>query len=916
MVELLWRLPAIQKIVMKGIITSPPKIIFAMGMISISILGLIYTQFTSKVDDELQRMVKRSDYQVRMLNDAAKNALKTVEGLRTVVEDYTARSDSIESGYSKYLGDIQGKDGYGLSRLKPEERSNVHLALTGLGSYEGNAPLKKELETALSLEPIFKWVKSVYPETPWVYYLSRRRFMVIYPYVSPDDFFMDDAYYDLDLFVKGRPENNPERKSYITEVYEDEAGKGLMVTVGAPIYHADSFMGIVAFDLTLKSISSSMQKDHYPGDSFYLINEKAEIIASENNSHTPEIYSKKISLSELNPSLDEIVGKRSGGTDTIVDGDSIFHILRLSEVPWVLITERSKGDVYKAATNEILPLIITLIVVLGGTAMFARESQLQERIRSERSFRRFRKLLDYSNDMISVIDPSNDKVVDANLSMCDFVEMPKEALLSQKASEMFSGICPQTNWRVQLETIRNQGRLVREGESQRSDGTPLMIELSAYYVKDNDQTYIVSVLRDITERKIAEAELLRHRDHLQEMVQEKVAELMQANNAVQEVNQMLKLVLDSIPVRVFWKDNQLRYLGCNKLFANDSGYAESNALIGLSDYDMGWKAQADLYRSDDRKVMQSGEPKYSYEEPQTTPDGRTIWLQTSKTPLRDLNGNIVGILGTYEDITSRKLAEEQLKISEDLAHRANEAKSAFLANMSHELRTPMHAILSFSFMGIDKIDKASPEKLLRYFTNIHESGSRLLLLLNDLLDLSKLEAGRMAFDIQENDLVEVVEICRAELEVLLTKKSLALLVEKPTIDTRVGFDKDKILQVVRNLLSNAIKFTPDDHNIYISFKETLLRAGKRREDILIIPAVTVSISDQGCGIPPEELETIFDKFVQSSKTLTKAGGTGLGLAICKEIVDGHEGKIRAANNPEGGAVFSVSIPRKLQRTKH
>jgi PAS domain S-box-containing protein len=139
-----------------------------------------------------------------------------------------------------------------------------------------------------------------------------------------------------------------------------------------------------------------------------------------------------------------------------------------------------------------------------------------------------------------------------------------------------------------------------------------------------------------------------------------ITERKQAEMALQESRQMLRSVLDNIPVRVFWKDTEGRFLGSNQPFAGDAGFGSPEALIGRNDHDMGWKDQADLYRADDRQVIASGIPKLQYEEPQTTPAGTRLWLRTSKIPLRDLEGRIIGILGTYEDITERKRAEEEV----------------------------------------------------------------------------------------------------------------------------------------------------------------------------------------------------------------------------------------------------------------
>jgi signal transduction histidine kinase len=323
---------------------------------------------------------------------------------------------------------------------------------------------------------------------------------------------------------------------------------------------------------------------------------------------------------------------------------------------------------------------------------------------------------------------------------------------------------------------------------------------------------------------------------------------------------------------------------------------------------MGWAEQAALYQQDDLAVIESQQPKLDYEEPQTTPEGKKIWLQTSKIPLQNKHGETLGMLGTYTEITERKLAQEQMEIARLAAERANRAKSEFLANMSHELRTPMHAILGFSDIGMSKSTGENKEKLLQYFSRINESGKRLLSLLDELLDLSKLEAGRMQFDFEDQDLQTVIDIELSEFQELLNKKSLNVEIARPKFATICNFDHQKMLQVLRNLLSNAIKFTPEGKKLTLFFERRQLPIGNRKTDILSVPAISFSMADEGVGIPDDELQAVFDKFVQSSKTRTGAGGTGLGLAICKEIVEGHGGRIRAANNPNGGAVFTVTLP--------
>jgi PAS domain S-box-containing protein len=136
-----------------------------------------------------------------------------------------------------------------------------------------------------------------------------------------------------------------------------------------------------------------------------------------------------------------------------------------------------------------------------------------------------------------------------------------------------------------------------------------------------------------------------------------VGERVRAQQALGEAHRMLRLVIDTIPERVFWKDRQSRYLGCNQAFARDAGFNSPEQLIGLDDFAMGWRDQAESYRSDDAQVMDEGVAKLDYEEPQTTPDGGTIWLKTCKVPMTDDQGRVLGLLGTYQDITVQKQAE-------------------------------------------------------------------------------------------------------------------------------------------------------------------------------------------------------------------------------------------------------------------
>ncbi|MFQ5461962.1 MAG: ATP-binding protein [Phycisphaerae bacterium] len=296
-------------------------------------------------------------------------------------------------------------------------------------------------------------------------------------------------------------------------------------------------------------------------------------------------------------------------------------------------------------------------------------------------------------------------------------------------------------------------------------------------------------------------------------------------------------------------------------------------------------------------------------------DGTFYWVSATIVPFSDETGKIVQYVAIRTDISERKEAEEivrdnsklleqtvrertaELARAKERAEANAQVKTEFLTNMSHELRTPLHGILSFADFGLKKAATADRKKLCEYFQMISLSGHSLLVLLNNVLDLAKLESGTSGFVLKEEDLVPIIRSVASEFSLLAAERKQSIRCLVPEEPVLIPLDHDKIAQVIRNLLSNAVKYAQTGGPIEVA----LQRNGA---------SVQCSVCDHGAGIPPGELDIIFDKFVQSSDFRTGAGGTGLGLAICRKIVSGHRGRIWAENNPGGGARFVFEIPLK------
>jgi PAS domain S-box-containing protein len=356
------------------------------------------------------------------------------------------------------------------------------------------------------------------------------------------------------------------------------------------------------------------------------------------------------------------------------------------------------------------------------------------------------------------------------------------------------------------------------------------------------------------------------------------------------------LLLETNPLPISVTDEQGRFILVNKAWEQYKGRQRATVL-GREFVSVLPPDEAKVHQSSNVQLLRWG-GRALLDTKVRHGDGSRRDTRIAKAAIEDEHGRVTGVLSILMDVSEFREAERATQEARDAAEEASRAKSEFVANMSHELRTPLQSILGFAELGMLR-GRAQP-KLAGMFEDIHLAGKRMLTLVNDLLEVSKLESTVGTFHLERIDLRGVVRPVIRELEPLLERSHLMMDVDMSDTPLVAKADPLRFQQVIRNVVANAIKFSPPGSTI------TLQGFMDPQGQVHLV------VQDEGPGIPESELETIFEAFVQSSKTKDGSGGTGLGLAICRKIVEAMGGQIYARNVPASGAAFHVILPARGQ----
>ncbi|AKB33173.1 Sensory transduction histidine kinase [Methanosarcina siciliae HI350] len=502
-----------------------------------------------------------------------------------------------------------------------------------------------------------------------------------------------------------------------------------------------------------------------------------------------------------------------------------------------------------------------LIITNVYDVTFNKKTEIELRESEEK----FKQVVELSIDGM-IIGANSGKIVDCNEAACRIFGYDKEEMLELNVADIL-----RENFRRGISEIINVKAVpdnkIIESINKRKDDTFFTAEIATRKFKLGDEERLIVYVRDITERKKAERDLKSSEENFRALV----------NNT-----------LDGIIILNFEGKVVAANAAIGKMFN-----MELEKIIGMSIAKYLAPESIPVAIKDQINVL-NDQGGYLSVYKAISSTGKHFWIEGLGTKIIYQNqpANIVVI----RDITVRKKAEEALINAKTAAEVANRTKSEFLTNMSHELKTPLNSIIGFSDLLKEEITGPLNEKQSRYVQFISSSGKNLLNIINDILDLSKIEAGEKDLHMEEFSVDEAIKTVISMVLPKTQEKNIILNYHSENRTLWIAADESKFRQIMENLLSNAIKFTPANGLIDVTSKQ---------EDTL----ATIEVKDTGIGIPEDSLEKIFEPFIQLDSSLSRNfEGTGLGLTLVKKYVEMHGGNIYVESKMDEGSSFRFELP--------
>ena len=371
-----------------------------------------------------------------------------------------------------------------------------------------------------------------------------------------------------------------------------------------------------------------------------------------------------------------------------------------------------------------------------------------------------------------------------------------------------------------------------------------------------------------------------------------------AEEALLKEKLLLRTIIDNIPDSIYCMD-----LACRKTLANLTdlrymGVKSEAEVLGKDDFAFYPKEFAEAFFALDQSVIQTGKPLLNCEESLIDENGLKRYLLSSKLPMLDKDGRIIGLLGIGRDITERKKAEEEVKLKNEELQKLNTAKDKFFSIIAHDLRSPFNGFLGLSQILVEELPTLAPEEIQMIAVSMQNSATTLYRLLENLLEWAKMQQGLITFKPEILPLKPLIDHCLAIKQLKAQSKEIEIINHIPD-EIEVYADSNMLQTIIRNLVSNSVKFTNKGGEIIVSAKT-------KKDNI-----VEINIKDNGIGMSREMIEGLFHLEVNTSRKGTEGEtSTGLGLIICKDFVEKHGGKLRVKSEEGKGSTFYFTIPGK------
>ncbi|UEM03929.1 response regulator [Skermanella rosea] len=722
----------------------------------------------------------------------------------------------------------------------------------GAAFYSGIVPVgEAERAKALRLSQLDPFLKNLQQTNPLIaqaYLNTRDSLNRIYPYFDVSGQYAElmdipsfNFYYEADAA------HNPDRRTVWTDVYVDPAGSGWMASAIAPAYADGVLEGVVGVDVTVGRFVERIAGLQLPWDGYaVLLNRDGVLLA------VPPAAERDFGLTELT----EHHYDKAIMADTFKPDD--FNIFRRPDLaPLAALVGASGsgagtlalggdgGGSRLASWATIGETGWRLLVLAPESSIFADATALKDRF-----------------DRIGLM-----LIAAVTLFYAGFF-----AMLYRRAQGMSRAISRPL---AEVDAITD-----RIGAGQDLEQAPRsgILEL---------------------ERTVDRIVAMGHRlaDHRRAIAA--------TTGTLEARNRLLATMLDTVPVPLFMLDPSGRYIGCNGHFAAFAGVPRDR-VAGRTPADLFGEAAVQFAR-DAWAAGRGGGPE---EDPDggrirqyeavlhDAAEGEERTVMVGEAAFRGADGSEAGMVGTFFDVTEAQRAADTLRRAKEQAEAADRSKSEFLANMSHELRTPLNAIIGYAEMLAEDAGDRGDEAYVPDLEKIRSSGKHLLSLINDILDLSKIEAGRMSVDIAPFDADRLVEEVRAISTPLADANGNRIEVDDGPLLGIILSDQTKLRQMLLNLVGNACKFTSGG---VIRVAARIIRTPA--------PAVEFTVSDTGIGMTPEQLSRLFRRFTQADASTTRRyGGTGLGLAISRHFADMLGARINVSSEPGKGSTFTITLP--------